>query len=313
MSNQNKSLSIQRRSDFPIPITRSDFDLKSWNNQYWLCSKEINKDLASTPLYLEYSQQYALPDNLSWLKNLAVETASAQGKSVFDSEKVRLNQELDFEHQIASVSKTSYFDSLATNEISQSVVVDSKNRLVHDGFDLAFPEQAVPLLEESLCSNHIGVSTLGITNDYCLSVVTTSSHSAQYADKRAPSGSGSLDWADCRNSETLQQAIVIGLERELYEEINLDFTVNLDTKLIGYAQYLNRGAKPEFFALTMIDASSDSLRQEVTDPYSAHQELLKLDKSLSLGDALLAIRDQLKKSMSLSLYLNLSLAADAAS
>lgn len=124
-------------------------------------------------------------------------------------------------------------------------------------------------LNESICSNHIGISILAFTRDGKIIITTQTGDSAQSANLLAPSGSGSADFKDLGNkSITFHDFIINAMERELLEECGLDESMTgfVSSHVIGFARLLHRGGKPEFFGVSFINESSDFLK--VTDKES---------------------------------------------
>jgi hypothetical protein len=111
----------------------------------------------------------------------------------------------------------------------------------------------------------IGISTLGTTTDGRLLVVLQSDRNAASPLLLAPSGSGSLEPRDVfhpdgERRETLHEAVCAGMEREMCEETGLLPSTIVGTELIGFARWMERGAKPEFFGVTRLNVSSDDIR-----------------------------------------------------
>jgi hypothetical protein len=126
-------------------------------------------------------------------------------------------------------------------------------------------------LGEATISNQLGASTLAFSSDGHLMMVYQNKKNQQSEDMLAPSGSGSLDWADISASgaSDLLSLIAYGAERELREECALDehkdergrHWTRLSSKVIvtGFARMLHRGGKPEFFCLGRIAATSKDI------------------------------------------------------
>ncbi|NIK49330.1 hypothetical protein [Variibacter gotjawalensis] len=139
----------------------------------------------------------------------------------------------------ARVQRVGYCDGLVTNDLAGDVPL-------------------VPLVQSAL-SNHIGVSTLAITQDAKLIYQRQGKGNLIDPDTLAASASGSLDWDDVRDGESLRDLVVRGAERELSEEIGADTSASR-TILTGYARNPKRGGKPEFAALTLLRQSFADLK-----------------------------------------------------
>lgn len=112
----------------------------------------------------------------------------------------------------------------------------------------------------------IGISTLAFTSDDLLVLAQQSENNSASGGLIAPSGSGSLepdDLASAGDHPSLQQVLIRGMERELCEETGISSNDVLETRIIGFGRWLERGAKPEFFGITrlrILARDLDSLR-----------------------------------------------------
>jgi 8-oxo-dGTP pyrophosphatase MutT (NUDIX family) len=162
-----------------------------------------------------------------------------------------------------SFQPVSYFDHLCSNELM-------KWRLVHHGieynlareFMLDSRSHLLPLAD-SLLANVVGVSTLGASEDgFALLVQQTQANSAS-GGLLAPSGSGSLEMRDGVDGGSLRALIEAGATREMREETGIPSARIGQTHLTGYGRWLERGAKPEFFAFTALKGRRQDLESEL--------------------------------------------------
>jgi 8-oxo-dGTP pyrophosphatase MutT (NUDIX family) len=118
-------------------------------------------------------------------------------------------------------------------------------------------------LAESVLADVVGVSTLAVTTDGALILVTQSRRNVASPLLLAPSGSGSLDPRDLGRSraETLQVIVRRGMQRELCEETGIRPDEIRHTSVVGFARWLERGAKPEFFGLTELSVTADDMAE----------------------------------------------------
>jgi ADP-ribose pyrophosphatase YjhB (NUDIX family) len=123
-------------------------------------------------------------------------------------------------------------------------------------------------LAESTLADCVGISTIAFTADGQLVLTRQTSRNIASALLLAPSGSGSLDPRDLgpasngagpRQPETLQEIVRRGMERELREETGIRLDEIRHTEVIGFARWLERGAKPEFFGITELSATADDI------------------------------------------------------
>lgn len=153
-----------------------------------------------------------------------------------------------------------FFDSECSNELCGMRIVD---RATGTEFDprlrlLADPAGRLRSLAESELADVVGVSTLAFTTDDHLVLVVQSQRNTASPLLLAPSGSGSLERKDITG--TLADSVRAGMERELCEETGLRREEIVTTRITGFARWLERGAKPEFFGLTRLAVSSTEVR-----------------------------------------------------
>lgn len=80
------------------------------------------------------------------------------------------------------------------------------------------------------------------------------------------------DAGDGAGLRTFQDMIRHGMEREAAEEISATIGPGQSrTWLTGYARYLDRGGKPEFFGITRTTSQIDELRPTKRDKDRVHQ------------------------------------------
>jgi hypothetical protein len=168
------------------------------------------------------------------------------------------------------VQRTNYFCGVGTNEASTYVLrqadwAHNRDDTVCDVLDdfIAKDGALVPL-SESAFSNHIGVTTLVITSDSCI-VLQRQGTTLVEPGRITVGASGSADWPDVRRSadvfdpqtgtyrKTLQNLVRFASEREAKEEIGATVGPgHSKTTLTGFARFIHRGGKPEFFSITFL-------------------------------------------------------------
>jgi hypothetical protein len=179
------------------------------------------------------------------------------------------------------IQKTTYFYGVATNEIGTSrfMVADWMHGRDDDVCSIfedyvASGDRLTPLSESAL-SNHIGVTTLVITSDDCV-VLQKQGTTLVDVGKITAGASGSVDWKDVRRSagrvdgetgesrKTLQGIVSYAMEREASEEIGVTVGPGASrTTLTGFARYLHRAGKPEFFAITYVRQRYDDIPRSI--------------------------------------------------
>jgi 8-oxo-dGTP pyrophosphatase MutT (NUDIX family) len=158
-----------------------------------------------------------------------------------------------------------FFDAQCSNEMCTLRIT---HRETGDEFD---PRQALltsadghlRAIGESMLADCVGISTLAVTADSALVMVRQTSHNVASALLLAPAGSGSLDPRDLGHdhAEALQDIVRRGMERELYEETGIRPDEIRGTRVTGFARWMERGAKPEFFGLTELSATTGDLAE----------------------------------------------------
>jgi hypothetical protein len=105
------------------------------------------------------------------------------------------------------------------------------------------------------------VSTLAFCTDGALVLITQSRQTAASKGRIASSGSGSLEQRDFAmgQHDVLQSVFIRGVERELREECNIEQSEIASTHVIGHGRWLNRSAKPELFAVTLLNVPGSDI------------------------------------------------------
>ncbi|EQD81480.1 hypothetical protein [Saccharopolyspora erythraea] len=141
----------------------------------------------------------------------------------------------------------------------------------------------------------VGISTLALTTDGHVLLVLQSDRNAASPMLLAPSGSGSLEPRDLKGPGgavhgALRDSLRAGMERELREETGLPAEALAGTELTGFARWMERGAKPEFFGVTRLSVSS----AEVRGTRAKGAELLYSEGVDAVGIDLAALGEELR-------------------
>ena len=159
--------------------------------------------------------------------------------------------------------RAGFFDAQCSNDLCTL-------RITHRGTGREFDPRRALLttadghlrtLADSELADAVGVSTLAMTADGAAVLITQSPRNAASPGLLAPSGSGSLDPGDLGRGRTgiLQDILRRGMQRELCEETGIQPGEIRSTIVVGFARWLERGAKPEFFGLTELSATTADL------------------------------------------------------
>lgn len=198
----------------------------------------------------------------------------SKGGLLFNESKIRLCTDIP-EHvdpgffKNVVLQKTSYFDTLCTNDIAGYRIRTAKKSIdtkasdhdddlgvgLEDHFivDAGDGTKKFVKLSASKLSNHLGGSTLAIDSRGYIHLTKQGRSSVIAAGKLTSTGSGSFDWSSKVKDGKLFCELIRGeLERELREETGLDADSIKHTFLLGMARHRARGGKPEFFAVTLV-------------------------------------------------------------
>ena len=159
------------------------------------------------------------------------------------------------------VNKGCYYNSFVTNDIYQQ-------KLRHqDGISLYPPLNAkttpIEEFDNSVFSNHIGVSLMAITLDGYIIVLQHNNKSAISSNMYAPSASGSVDYGDWKHSEDrdFRQILIRAAHRELSEETGLKKELIIKTEIIGVYRDLSRGGKPEYCSVAYLNIRKNDAKE----------------------------------------------------
>jgi hypothetical protein len=237
-----------------------------------LVDDELNALLWNTTVVVKAEDRspYRLPDPID--KNVSV--LFSLRRTPFDTtneSKIRLRSPLTSRSLVAEqpllLQKTDYFSGILTHEMSKQVFRAKNGAAQLDGTIYYFRDRNLVPLDRSAGSNHIGVTTLALTSDLCL-VYQVQKRNQVDPGRLAASGSGSLDWEDIGAAERAYgrplrfgDLLRFGVEREPKEEVSAAaYAPRYSTHLTGYARLLDRGGKPDFYALTILGQRFHDLR-----------------------------------------------------
>jgi hypothetical protein len=242
------------------------------------------------------------------------------GKVLFDGPILALASDVPARGEEADalvvLRRAGFYDGLCSNELSRTVFRSHRqDRVLLDGRRLVMDAaHRLRSLADSYCTNGIGISTIALSADGRLLVVAQSMRNVAGGGKLAPAGSGSAEPRDLEGAADLREVIVRSMERELREECGLASNVPIDTKLLGWGRWVERGARPECFGVSLIPRRASALRIRpgerlfVAEQRELHAGRLELDLLLEAGDARFSAD---RSAFSLPLYVCLSLLQEA--
>ncbi len=236
------------------------------NRGTMLVDPDIDRMLQQAPMAVVLDPTpYRLPIELQEVAPTALQTIRA-GRVVFDGPMLGLRD--DPIPAVSSISsplrfvRTSFFMQICSAELCQYRIVDRKTGVELDVrlTELVDPSGRLVTLAASRLANNVGISTLAFTADDRLLVVHQSQRNIASSRLLAPSGSGTLeprDLVSAGKGASLQDVLVRGMSRELCEETGIRSHDVVETRVLGFGRWLERGAKPEFFAVTRLRISAE--------------------------------------------------------
>ncbi|TCC53313.1 hypothetical protein E0H75_06280 [Kribbella capetownensis] len=253
----------------PIPdvAVDGDWELMRYPQGRMIVSPSVDRNLDRP--FVVSSRTYKLPPDLAAVKPAVIALArskrSRAASQPFDGFNVRLCEDLDAAGSEVRLQPARYFDTMASNYLAgqawwskrlHRVVADVTRNIMTDSGKL------IPLAHSGL-ANQIGISTIALTTDGSMLLVHQGPAARSSGGLVAPSGSGSLEPADLAGCSSLVEAIAAGMERELREELGLGRAemrgVVIDTEVVGFGRWLEKGAKPEFVGISWIHATERDL------------------------------------------------------
>ena len=226
----------------------------------------IDQALQADPMPVKLDPTpYRLPANLRDLAPVAIRTIRNGTRLIWDGPVLGLRDdplpEVSGESRPLRLIRTSFFKQVCSAELCQYEINDhtTHHKIDVRSQELIDPSNRLVTLAASRLANVIGISTLAFTDDNYLLAVHQSPRNLASGKRYAPSGSGSLEPRDLDASHSGQDStpslvdvLKHGMERELHEETGIDAQDIRETQVVGFGRWLERGAKPEFFAMTRL-------------------------------------------------------------
>lgn len=231
----------------------------------------LNAIVTENPIAINLDhQRYVLPFPLAeYAYDLLVKRGTRWDST--NENKIRISSAFDHQNLIrmhkVKLSRTDYYSDYLTNRLASKFIRNVDGTTFFDPETLYLHDGKLILLDQSPASNHIGGSTLVVTDDARLVYQFEVRGASGYGIYNA-SANGSLDWEDIAKATrtigrtpTLQELVTFALERELVEEISATkLRQSRATFVTGIARLLERGLKPDVFGLTLLRQASTSLK-----------------------------------------------------
>lgn len=232
-------------------------------------------------LFSEIPRSYELPDAVKPLVPAIMEATFRSPNLIFNGRLLRQASHIDISSRTLPrvlVQKTNYFSGQCSHEIAyKQFIIPGGIGVGFNGKELLANEKDVLYdLTRSPCANFLGISTLVVTRDHKLIIGKQAVYSKANKGRYAPSGSGSVDYADtkkaCRyygkpKSElTFNELLTYAMEREFSEECNFELErarTGMATALIGYVRLLERGGKPDYFGISYLNADVRDVQMDI--------------------------------------------------
>ncbi|MFB9903649.1 hypothetical protein [Allokutzneria oryzae] len=176
-----------------------------------------------------------------------------------------------------------FFDGQCSNEVCSLRITETATGVEHDlrRHELVDSSGRVRPLSASTLADLVGVSTIAVTTDGFLLATVQSARNSASPLLLAPAGSGTLEPKDAEDRTDLTEIVRAAMERELLEETGLRPEELLTTHVLGFGRWMERGAKPEFFGLTLLSVDSERVRGRkpvgAERLYTSAQVLVELD------------------------------------
>lgn len=222
----------------------------------------------------------------------------SSGRWFYNSHSLCLSDDIGFNKTSVGLYKGDYYTSYLTN-------LSFSYRIRHDDNSIQFTplylkyNGKLPDIRCSDMNNSIGVNTIAFSKDgyiFCLQQNTKADSSAGML---TPSGSGVSNWSDYKEGDFIR-SILNATNRELFEEcgghIFQDIAKETNSKIIGFFRWLDKGGKPEFISISVINKNiSDIFPQPKEQTSEVKAEYVKNDTTGEIEwDTLFAFLDDIQ-------------------
>ncbi|MBV1947253.1 hypothetical protein [Streptomyces sp. BV129] len=182
----------------------------------------------------------------------------------FDDAKIRLHDDLDAEADVVRVQRTRYSAHTVTNLLGEKVLRErQRQREMVPGDAVILRNGLIPRLRYSRCSNHLGVDVVAVSSSGRVVLTLQGEKNTTNQGMLAPSGSGSMDWADLQASPDLLGLVKCAMLREMSEELGLRRSEQVrsgDVRVLRYTRVTNWGGKPQFCGVARLGDVREQVR-----------------------------------------------------
>ncbi|MBQ8047735.1 MAG: hypothetical protein IJ196_07420 [Prevotella sp.] len=219
---------------------------------------EIKETKTSLKDYIEQNKE-------TLLLFLKTKWHQSQRATFFNEKKLCMKSELTETSEgkyCVKVCRGNYYNSFVTNEIyCKRLFHNDKSTYIYPPMN-PFSEKIQPLSRDSSFSDHIGASTLVLTTDGYVIILSHNNRTAVHPNTYQPTCSGSADYADWQrlrkaNITSLRAFVKEVVKRELFEETKIEGASIDHIEVTGFFRDLVRGGKPDFCTVTYLSISLD--------------------------------------------------------
>lgn len=314
LSDREKEMSFTKLTHVNQTLAYSpSVDKAFWDNIF---SLEVNNAMRSKIKAILKNNEDKLANILSY----KFFSSMKKDRYFYNEDKLCLSSDIDIDNLKVICHKGSYYDSFLTNEICTKVLVNKEtgdtclDGRVH--FPAYFFNHEIKLFDitRSEMNNHIGISTLAVTEDNYLVLWVQNYKTQHNRNMYVPTATGSCNWSDL-SGKSFSQTVVNAMHRELWEECTLKNTFKSlqevgSTKITGFFRWINRGGKPEFTGITRLNCRYNNIlpcKKEVRTPardMEKYTHFYYINDISALHDAMWDIKSRSKTSIPLIMCIN---------
>ncbi len=254
------------------------------SNEYYMDSTEYNRWLQKSKKisYTLNKRNYEIPDEVKDLVPAIMEKAFSNSRLMYNSKLLRQASHVSPKGEKVLLQPAKYFAGQCSHEIAyKEFVLPDEIGSVFSGKKLMCDSQKKMYdLDYSTSANFLGASTIVFTKDKRIIIGKQAQYSAANKGRFAPSGSGSVDYADIKKAKkyfkkknddrnhtlSFNEILEFAMVREFCEECNYDLKKTMETmktRIIGYARLIERGGKPDYFGVSNIAEDSEVIGKKI--------------------------------------------------
>ena len=275
---------IQKNIKLSTVEKNDEFTVKRFHNghndELYLDSKKFNDTLrkGSKIEIIQIKRNYELPDDVKELVPAIMKNAFRNSRLMFNGKLLRQANHIRLQDKKVVLQPVSYYAGQCSHEIvyKEFILPGDIGASFSGKCLLCNEENQLIDMDYSPSANFLGASTIVLTKDMRIIIGKQAEYSAANKGRFAPSGSGSVDFADIKkvtqyynkkkDELTFNELIQYAMEREFCEECSYQLKQSkkkMSTLLIGYARLLERGGKPDYFGISYLDEDVSVLQNYI--------------------------------------------------